>query len=125
VLDEKMKDAVKITVIATGFKEGDVRRARHHENYDPVIMSREVSRHVSHSRDRFDEPQTVTDPEPVFEPEPAFEPNPEPAIFQESTAGSASHAEVISLDAMRSSAPSYQAEDLDVPAFLRKRSEVM
>ena len=34
-------------------------------------------------------------------------------------------AEVISLDGMRSSAPSYQTEDLDVPAFLRKRSEVM
>jgi hypothetical protein len=38
----------------------------------------------------------------------------------------ASHAaEVISLDGMRSSAPSYETEDLDVPAFLRKRSEVM
>jgi hypothetical protein len=34
-------------------------------------------------------------------------------------------AEVISLEAMRSPAPNYQAEDLDVPAFLRKRSEVM
>ncbi len=37
VLDEKMKDSVKITVIATGFKEADMRRPRHHENYDPVI----------------------------------------------------------------------------------------
>jgi hypothetical protein len=26
---------------------------------------------------------------------------------------------------MRSAAPNYQAEDLDVPAFLRKRNEVM
>jgi hypothetical protein len=34
-------------------------------------------------------------------------------------------AEVISLDAMRSAPPSYQAEDLDIPAFLRKRTEVM
>jgi hypothetical protein len=32
---------------------------------------------------------------------------------------------VIPLDAMRSAAPIYQVEDLDVPAFLRKRSEVM
>jgi hypothetical protein len=32
---------------------------------------------------------------------------------------------VITLDAMRSAAPSYQAEDLDIPAFLRKRSDVM
>jgi len=125
VLDEKMKDAVKITVIATGFKESGMRRARQHENYDPVIMSREVSRHVSHSRDRFDEPETVAEPEPVFEPEPAFEPNSTPVVFQESTPGLASQADVIALDAMRSGAPSYQAEDLDVPAFLRKRNEVM
>jgi cell division protein FtsZ len=125
VLDEKMKDAVKITVIATGFKEGDIRRSRRHENYDPVIMSREVSRHVSHQRDRFDEPETVAEPASVFEPEPAFEPGPAPIAFQESEPGNGSHGEVISLDAMRSTAPTYQAEDLDVPAFLRKRSEVM
>jgi cell division protein FtsZ len=127
VLDEKMKDAVKITVIATGFKEEDMRRTRHHENYDPVIMSRDVSRefsrHASHQRDHFQERETVVEPEPVFIPEASFEP--EPAAFHESATVSASHsAEVISLDGMRS-APSYQAEDLDVPAFLRKRSEVM
>jgi len=42
VLDEKMKDAVKITVIATGFKEADMRRPRHHDSFDPVIISREA-----------------------------------------------------------------------------------
>jgi cell division protein FtsZ len=126
VLDEKMKDAVKITVIATGFKEADMRRTRHHDNYDPVIMSRDISRHVSHqaSRDDF-EHEPVAAMEPVFEPESSFEPDPAPAAFQESGLGSASRADVISLDATRSPAPSYQAEDLDVPAFLRKRSEVM
>src|SRR5215470_5879781 len=31
VQDEKMRDEVKITVIATGFKESDMRRSRHHE----------------------------------------------------------------------------------------------
>ena len=36
-----------------------------------------------------------------------------------------SSADVISLDAVRATAPTYQPEDLDVPAFLRKRSEVM
>jgi cell division protein FtsZ len=125
VLDEKMKDAVKITVIATGFKESAVRRLRQAENYDPVIMSREVLRHVSHQRDRFEEPETVAETEPVFEPEPAFKPEPAPMAFQESAPGNGSHGEVISLDAMRSNSPTYQAEDLDVPAFLRKRSEVM
>ncbi len=123
VLDEKMKDAVKITVIATGFKEEDMRRARQHENYDPVILSRDVSREASRQRNHFDEPQTVAEPEPVFVPESAFEPDPAPVAFRE--LGNASHAEVISLDAMRSAPPSYQAEDLDVPAFLRKRNDVM
>ena len=90
VLDEKMKDAVKITVIATGFKESDMRRDRRQEHYDPVIMSRNVSRPVSHQRDRFDDPETVAEPEPVFEPQPAFEPDPAPVAFQESVPGNAS-----------------------------------
>ena len=127
VLDEKMKDAVKITVIATGFKEADMRRPRHHDSFDPVIISREASRHVAHpvsgpiAYDRFDDPEPVSDPEPAFVPEPS---EPAPAAFQESAASATHSAEVISLDAMRSAAPSY-ADDLDVPAFLRKRSEVM
>jgi cell division protein FtsZ len=122
VLDEKMKDAVKITVIATGFKESGLRRLRQSETFDPVIMSREVSRRASHFR----EPEPMAEPEPVFEPEPAFEPDPMPMAFQNSDMRNESHtAEVISVDAMRSSAPNYQAEDLDVPAFLRKRNEIM
>jgi cell division protein FtsZ len=124
VLDEKMKDAVKITVIATGFRESEM-RSRRRESFDPVIISREASRPVSRERDRFDEPEPVAEPESAFVPEPAFEPDSAPVAFQESAPGIASHAEVVSLDAMRSAAPSYQAEDLDVPAFLRKRSEVM
>jgi len=123
VLDEKMKDAVKITVIATGFKEEDMHRSRHRETYDPVILSRDVSREVSRQRDRFQVPEPVA--EPVFEPEPAFEPDRPSVAFQESAPGDGSHAAAISLEAMRSAAPSYQAEDLDVPAFLRKRNEVM
>jgi len=127
VLDEKMKDAVKITVIATGFKEEDMHRSRHRENDDPVILSRELSRDVSREasrqRNHFGEPEPVAEPEPVFVPEAAFESDPAPVAFREP--GNASHAEVISLDAMRSAPPSYQAEDLDVPAFLRKRNDVM
>jgi cell division protein FtsZ len=129
VLDEKMKDSVKITVIATGFKESDMRRARQHENYDPVIISREASRHgsrqLSRDDDPFDEPATAAEPEPVFVPETSYQRDPAPAAFQESAPGGGAHAEVISLEAMRGAVPNYQAEDLDVPAFLRKRSEVM
>jgi cell division protein FtsZ len=125
VLDEKMKDAVKITVIATGFRESEMRRPRHHESYDPVIISREGSRHVSREREHFREPEPAAEPEPVFVPEPAFEPDPSSVVFQESAPGNAPHAEVVSLDEMRSVPPSYHAEDLDIPAFLRKRNEVM
>jgi len=107
-------------VIATGFKEAGLRRARH-ESFDPLIVPREISRHADHFR----EPEPVAEPEPVFVPEPAFAPDPAPVAFQDLAAGSASHGEVIALDGMRSAAPSYQVEDLDVPAFLRKRSEVM
>jgi hypothetical protein len=113
-----------------------MRRPRHHESFDPVIISREISREmsrdaareVSHEveRDDFDGPETLPDPEPVFVPEPAFDSNPAPVASQESALAYAPHtAEVISLDAMRLSAPNYEVEDLDVPAFLRKRSEVM
>ena len=127
VMDDKMKDAVKITVIATGFNEAEMRRPRSHESYDPVILSREVSRN-SHSRDRSYEVETVAEPEPVFVPEASFEPDGSQAAYQESTPA-AFHAqqpaEVISLDAMRGTSPSYQPEDLDVPAFLRKRSDAM
>jgi cell division protein FtsZ len=134
VLDEKMKDAVKITVIATGFKESEMRRTHHREIYDPVILSRtgtredtrEATRHASYQRDHFRDCEPVAEPESVFEPEPAFEPHPASVAFQESAPIDTSNtAEIISLDAMRSVAPTYQAEDLDVPAFLRKRSEVM
>jgi cell division protein FtsZ len=116
VLDEKMKDSVKITVIATGFKESDM-SSRQHESYDPII----VPRH----HDRLRAPEPVA--EPVFEPEPTFEPDPVPVAFQEAVALAplSASADVVSLDAMRSAPPRYIAEDLDVPAFMRKRNEVM
>ena len=150
VLDEKMKDAVKITVIATGFRESDMRRPRQHETFDPVIMSREVSRRISHhvtddvmeavSQDASRQPdqfhasddemaaRPTAEREPVFEPEPAFEPDRAPAAFMESAPPAtftSSQAEVISFDGLQSGGPTYQSEDLDVPAFLRKRNEVM
>ena len=125
VLDEKMKDTVKITVIATGFREAEMRRPRQLDNYDPVILSRDISRSRPHPPDHFEEPETVALPDPVFVPEPSFEPQ-SAVAFQDAAPLSASQgAEVISLDSMRSAAPSYEVEGLDVPAFLRKRSEVM
>ncbi|HWZ84297.1 MAG TPA: cell division protein FtsZ [Terriglobales bacterium] len=124
VLDEKMKDSVKITVIATGFKESGMRRPRQHENSDPVIVARHFERSYAPDPD-FDTPQVVM--ERAREEEPTFVPDAAPGAFQ-STASmplSQSQAEVISLDSMRVPPPSYTPDDLDVPAFLRKRSDVM
>jgi cell division protein FtsZ len=125
VLDEKMKDAVKITVIATGFKEAGVRRMRHHENQDPLIVSRDSPRDFF--RESRSDAHVIETSEPAFVPEASF---PEPIPFQEPTPPSgAHHADVIALDGARSSAPGYQAdyqvEDLEIPAFLRKRTEIM
>ncbi len=134
VLDEKMKDTVKITVIATGFREEDMRRPRQRENFDPVIVARHVSRHtsddmaydVSRQSDDFDEPEAPVAVQSA--PEPAFQPDPAPTFGDGGTVGqtfSSPQAEVISFDGMQSVAPTYQAEDLDVPAFLRNRRDVM
>jgi len=123
VLDEKMKDAVKITVIATGFREAGMQRPLSSEIFDPVI----VPRHRDHfaaaaAEDSAAEPPAENAAEPAFEPEPAFQPDPAPVGFDQSPTPSftAAQAEVISLDGMRTSAPTYLAEDLDVPAFLRR-----
>ncbi len=145
VLDEKMKDAVKITVIATGFKESEMRRPRHSEIFDPVIVSREMPRR----RDHFEATDDIDDfaigtagaqaraaeksdedfaanREPAFVSEPGFEPDPVPAFDQAPPPSlTQPQAEVISFDGLQSSTPNYQSEDLNVPAFLRKRNDVM
>src|SRR5690349_19874701 len=55
VMDEKMKDAVKITVIATGFKDSDQIRRRANESRTSYTVSRQ--------------PVDFRDPEPEPEPE--------------------------------------------------------
>src|SRR5215470_3228376 len=119
VLDEKMKDSVKITVIATGFREVPAMRTR----------QQEVRTSFASTHNNID-----------FEPEPApFEPEPAPERIMkeesvpapvEAAAASAGmqqvSPEVASLDALRSAMVSnFEQNDLDVPAFLRKRGDVM
>jgi len=104
VLDEKTKDAVKITVIATGFKDSDTRR-RQQESRTTFSASRDF-----------------------FDPESDSEPAPPPMVMEQKPApqASASTAEVVSLDTMRSAMiANFEQEDLDVPAFLRKRGEAI
>jgi len=112
VLDEKMKDSVKITVIATGFKDSEIRQ-RPHQAHTPFITSREPA--------YFAEPEP--DPEPRFEPDPL--PSPPPVIEPPAVHAGNGSAEVISMDASRTVDMPYQPDDLDVPAFMRKRNEIM
>jgi hypothetical protein len=97
---------VKITVIATGFKQWDGGR-RHTETRTSFTSSREVD----------DFPEIDSDVEPPSPMVMEAPPTPAPALAP---------SEVISLDSMRNAMiANFEQEDLDVPAFLRKRSEAM
>jgi cell division protein FtsZ len=117
VLDEKMKDAVKITVIATGFREVP-RSQRKPEVYSSFAASHEEAMNF---------PQAVAPgPDPFFEPMPErrLEETAAPESFP--VAAPSAAAEAISLETMRSAmVANFEQEDLDVPAFLRKRADVM
>src|SRR5262245_7759459 len=103
VLDEKMKDAVKITVIATGFKDEDRPRRR----------TESTGFTVNVGSDEFDSEPTL--PPMVMESAPA------PAA-----SAPVQSAEVISLDSMRNAMiANFEQADLDVPAFLRKRGDAV
>jgi len=105
VLDEKMKDSVKITVIATGFKDAEIMRLRRQETGYTKIVARERIEY-------YDEPQR--EPEPMHME--ADEPTPPPSPV----------AQVVPLDAARSMVTAnFEKDDLDVPAFMRKRTDVM
>jgi cell division protein FtsZ len=120
VMDEKMKDSVKITVIATGF------RTVSHAHHRPAETHHSFA--ASHD-DAMDFPEPVG---PVqFSPAepPAFserELKMEEARVEASPVAAHAAGEVISLHSMRSAmVANFEQDDLDVPAFLRKRGEVM
>ena len=127
VMDEKMKDAVKITVIATGFRE--VRSMSH----------RKTETHTSFAAahdDAMDFPAALGPRDPMPESMPphimseptmmddrVYVDDPAPAVATHSDRVAA---DVVSLDSMRSAlVTNFEQEDLDVPAFLRKRNDVM
>jgi len=132
VMDEKMKDSVKITVIATGFRE--VSRAgfdRAHQRPIEVHHSFSASHEDAMGFADTDFPDPVG-PAPAAFAEPYHDATPdrmmeEPRMAESSTAAMAhSGAEVISLDTMRTAmVANFEQDDLDVPAFMRKRGEVM
>jgi hypothetical protein len=105
---------VKITVIATGFKDSD-RHHRRHEERPTFIVSREDS---SPHDDFFDEPRQERDLDPA--------PPPPPMVMEQSAHQVAVSTESISVDSMRNAMiANFEQSDLDVPAFLRKRNETM
>jgi len=106
VLDEKMKDAVKITVIATGFRDADRPRRK---TESPGFV-------VSTGSDDFgaDDFDSKTTPPPMV-----MESHPAPVA-----SAAAASADVIALDSMRNAMiANFEQADLDVPAFLRKRGD--
>ena len=122
VLDEKMKDAVKLTVIATGFGEaGHVRPQR-------TEVRRSSSFAASHD-EAMDFPEPVG---PVQVADSFSQPIQQDRVDEIGmeecvpAARNQSGAEVISLGAMRDAmVANFEQADLDVPAFLRKRNELM
>jgi len=124
VLDEKMKDAVKITVIATGF--GDLSRTRHRHT---EVRSSFAASHDDALEFNNDFPEPVG---PVKTFAPAFSERvsdatlEEPRMTEPAPVAMNLSADVISLETMRSAmVANFEQEDLDVPAFLRKRGDVM
>jgi cell division protein FtsZ len=136
VMDEKMKDAVKITVIATGFREVRPARQRPLETHTSFSSSHNAA---------MDDPMDFPDGSGPREPERIM--SSEPSSFEDGVANGRDYAddvapvpmshasdrmagEVVSLDGMRDNlrnvvVPNFEQDDLDVPAFLRKRNEVM
>jgi cell division protein FtsZ len=113
VLDEKMKDAVKITVIATGFREEDRPRRR-----------AESTGFTVHSG--ADDFESDSSPRNMV-----MESDPGPSAMSSSGTGLGSSSGVSvsassEVDTMRSAMiANFEQADLDVPAFLRKRGDVI
>jgi cell division protein FtsZ len=113
VLDEKMKDEVKITVIATGFKESGVRR---HDRVSAAAMAVSQTRTAS----TYAPPTINLPPAVAIAPEP---PSPPPQPVERQVAPP--QRDTTSLEHVTSSVKgTYEQDDLDVPAFLRKRGDV-
>ncbi len=141
VLDEKMKDEVKITVIATGFKEVRTRR-EHSESASALHHARTAAASVNATY----EVPAVREPRPLA-PQAAKQEDPAAAERQqfipyvpdnldEIDSEIVRHAEPLEATLQRQNAAPepvetrsssveirYNSDDLEIPAFLRKRGE--
>jgi cell division protein FtsZ len=124
VLDEKMKDGVKITVIATGFREIPSARHRHQETRTSFAAAHE---------DAMEFPDNFEPRAPMPEPVPMrMAANSDDRAFADEAPVPVAQmpdcpvGDVVSLETMRSAMVSnFEQNDLDVPAFLRKRNDLM
>ena len=141
VLDEEMGDAMKITVIATGFRspvraahvDPSPRIVRHQPAppAPPVIDSMEAPPHIMQEDNPLDLPPMDTAPvamtEPaapvleslVYEPPPVYEPAPPTVQVAMQTA--LAYTESLSEIAQNYVPQIGAQDDLDVPAFMRRR----
>jgi cell division protein FtsZ len=126
VLDEKMKDGVKITVIATGFRE--IPGARRH-TVETRTSFAAVHDEAMEFADSFDSTGPMPDTPKHIMSEPGIDEPAEPGYEAEMAPLPVVQdrgADVISLEAVRTALVSnFEQNDLDVPAFLRKRNDVM
>ncbi|HEU5400337.1 MAG TPA: cell division protein FtsZ [Terriglobales bacterium] len=127
VLDEKMKDEVKITVIATGFKTEHMQRNRERVTSAAaaIAQQRTTSAYTPHPRiePRADR-ATETRQEPVSQPAPVAASAPEPVFRATPPTQVAPQRDTTTLDAVKSNVKAaFEEDDLDVPAFIRKQRE--
>ena len=126
VMDEKMKDSVKITVIATGFRDVPQMRSRHQETRMSFAAQHEDALEYADDfgrRDPMPEPISPKIMSDSSMEDHTFGEEPEPVASAQTVHRDP---EVVALETMRNAlASNFEQNDLDVPAFLRKRNEVM
>jgi cell division protein FtsZ len=122
VIDERMGEEVKITVIATGFKQEPIRLTNPRQ--DAIQLSRAVANAASpQAATPAPRPVATAQPaRPVAPPQAAPAPRPVPAMATASARSSISSAMPRSPSAPRRDGPFKPLEDdqYDIPAFLRR-----
>ncbi|HWR34555.1 MAG TPA: cell division protein FtsZ [Clostridia bacterium] len=126
VLDEKMKDEVKITVIATGFRTDQPQRREHAVSSAAAAIQNQRTaaayRPAPRISPRAEVAAEIGTREQVEVVEEAEFVEPAPALAFQSTPQAAPQRENIALDAVKDKVKgSYEDDDLDVPAFIRKQ----
>jgi cell division protein FtsZ len=137
VMNENMKDAVKITVIATGFREVTSGRQRHKDTHLSFATSHVSAIESPRGVAAMDFPDGAGSRDSAPEP-PEHIMAAENSCVEEAPAAQPQYAEqsveMASLDAshdvlrsgvLTNMGANFEQDDLDVPAFLRKRKDVM